>query len=617
MSSLRIGGLAFVGPRREPATIEFRPGVNVICGASETGKSFIVEAIDFMLGSRTPLRDIPERAGFDRIRMPVACAGWTPLGLERSAEGGHFSVYDEELLDAAPRTARRTLREQHSAAREDTLSYALLERIGLTSRKVRRNRGGDTSSLSFRHLARLCVVNEEEIQRAGSPLVSVQYVQQTVEYAVFKLLMTGTDDSALVSAKDVGGRRQSVAGKVELLDELIGELEGEIDEQGLDKAELGDQLERLDGEIERQNEALGEVQARLDEIMAARGGVAREIRRRQGRVAEIEELSARFGLLDQHYRTDLKRLKAIHESGSIFVHLERDTCPLCGAEHEDQHLDSDCDGNTEAVVQAADAEIEKIRQLGRELSETVGTLRSEAEQIGTELPALRERYVELDARLSEVAAPALSSERTSYKEVVSERAEVTGSLDRFTQLEKLLGQRDELEKGGDDEERPESRTKIASATLDMFAGTVRRVLSDWHYPGAERVHFDEGARDFQIDGKRRGSTGKGLRAITHAAVNVALLEFCLECDLPHPGFVVLDSPLLAYYEPEGDEDDLSGTDLKDRFYGYLLGLKPDAQVIVVENEHPPLFVREKANVVAFTKNPHQERYGFFEAQEGQ
>jgi len=375
MSSLRIGGLAFLGPRREPARIEFRPGVNVICGASETGKSFIVEAIDFMLGSRKPLRDIPERVGFDRIRMPVACAGWPPLGLERSTEGGHFAVYEEELLEAAPRTARRTLRQQHSAAREDTLSHALLERIGLTSKRIRRNRSGETYSLSFRYLARLCVVNEEEIQRAGSPLVSVQYTQQTVEYATFKLLVTGTDDSALVSAKRVGARRQSVAGKVELLDELIGEFQGEIDEQGLDKAELREQLERLDGEIERQNEALGEVQARLDKIIAARGKVAREIWRRQERITEIEELSARFELLDRHYRTDIRRLEAIHESGSIFVHLERDTCPLCGAEHKDQDLDSDCDGNTEAVVRAADAEIEKIRHLVRELSETVGTLR--------------------------------------------------------------------------------------------------------------------------------------------------------------------------------------------------------------------------------------------------
>ena len=99
----------------------------------------------------------------------------------------------------------------------------------------------------------------------------------------------------------------------------------------------------------------------------------------------------------------------------------------------------------------------------------------------TELPALEEQYDELDARLSDVAAPALSSQGSSYNELVLKRAEVTGSLERFTRLEKLLWQRGELAKRADEEEEgPESRTKIASATLDAFARTVQRVLSDWH-----------------------------------------------------------------------------------------------------------------------------------------
>ena len=78
--------------------------------------------------------------------------------------------------------------------------------------------------------------------------------------------------------------------------------------------------------------------------------------------------------------------------------------------------------------------------------------------------------------------------------------------------------------------------------------------------------FDKETTDFVIDGKPRGSRGKGLRAITHAAVTIALLEYCLENDLPHLGFVVLDSPLLAYFKPEGDEDrQLQGTKFKREF----------------------------------------------------
>ncbi|MYC69003.1 MAG: hypothetical protein F4X12_22065 [Acidobacteriia bacterium] len=389
-------------------------------------------------------------------------------------------------------------------------------------------------------------------------------------------------------------------------------MEGEIGDEGPDQGELQQQLETLEGEMGRQNEALARVEARLDEMLHLRASVAGEIRRRKERMAEIDELSSRFDLLGRHYQSDLKRLEAIHESGSMFVHLERNTCPLCGAEPENQHLESDCDGNTEALVEAADAEIEKVRQLNRELGATVDVLRGEREQIDSELPALHEQYSDLDSRVSEVVAPAVTSQRASYNELSSKRVAILQSVQSLTQLEKLVRQRGELEREDNGEtETPETRTEIGSSTLNALAQTVQRVLSDWHYPNVEPVFFDEVKKDFQIGGKRRGSTGKGLRAITHAAVNIALLEFCLDAGLPHPGFVVLDSPLLAYWEPEGDEDDLTGTDLKERFYEYLLGLRADVQVIVVENEHPPDFVVERSNVVVFTKNPHQGRYGFF------
>ena len=612
MTSLRLGGVAFLGPERDNATIAFSAGLNVICGASETGKSFIVEAIDYMLGGQSPLRHIPEREGYDRIRMPILCEGWPTLGLERSTEGGHFAVYEEELLEREPTTDCAVLREKHQAAKDDTLSYALLERVGLNLKRVRRNQSGQTNSLSFRNLARLCVVTEQEIQRRESPLLSGQFTQPTLEYAVFKLLLTGTDDSALVAAKEVSVRRHSVDGKLELLHEMIVELKAEIDEEGLDQAELGLQLQTIESEIGAQNSALLEVQARFDDILRQRAQVAAKIRVRRERMAEIDELSSRFGLLGRHYQSDLKRLEAIHESGSIFVHLERDACPLCGAEPKAQHLDSDCNGNTEAVISAAGAEMGKVRQLDRELHDTIAVLQEERTQVDTKLPLLQEQYDELDSRLAEVAAPAVATERAAYNQLVSKRAEVLASLQIFPRLDKLTQQRRQLESTeGGEPKAPESQTEIGSSRLDAFALKVQQILSDWDYPNADRVFFDEGTRDLQIGGKARGSTGKGLRAITHAAVNIALLEFCLDEGLPHPGFLVLDSPLLAYWEPEGEEDDLRGTQLKERFYEYLLGLRSDVQVIVVENQHPPSFVFERSNVVAFTKNPNHGRYGFF------
>lgn len=613
MSGLLLRYLSYFGPGRRPAELSFEAGLNVICGASETGKSLIVESIDFMLGQQEPVRDVPEREGYDRIRLQIESSDWPYLTLDRSVEGGHFHAYAEPLWDGGSKPQPRTLRWQHSAARQDTLSFELLSRTGLTSQVLRTNAKGKTRSLSFRDLARLCVVTEEEIQKRGSPYATGQFTSKTAEYAVFKLLLTGVDDSAFVSAKEVSVRRDEADGKIELLDEMIESLQSELDEEGIDEGELNDQLNRLESAAAEQNTALADVQKALDALLQRRGKAARELRDRNARIAEIEELVARFTLLDSHYQTDLSRLEAIHESGSLFVHLEQKPCPLCGALPGDQHLDMECEGNTVAVVQAADAEMAKIKRLRRELSETRFSLEREKAEIIASLEGFKKEYDECEKELGSVAAPAVANERTSYNQLVSKRADVRIALEKIGRLKYLTDQRTALQ-----EETAESatgttatRTQISTSVLDEFSQTVQRILEEWHYPNATRVFFDESKRDFQIAGKDRGSTGKGLRAISHAACTIGLMEFCREKGLPHPGFVVLDSPLLAYWKPEGEEDDLRGTDLDEMFYRYLLGLNRENQVIIIENKHPPQFVFDEVHVTVFTKNPHQGRYGFF------
>jgi AAA domain len=47
---------------------------------------------------------------------------------------------------------------------------------------------------------------------------------------------------------------------------------------------------------------------------------------------------------------------------------------------------------------------------------------------------------------------------------------------------------------------------------------------------------------------------------------LALLKRCVEKIRPHLGLLVLDSPLLAYWKPEGEEDNLTGTHVDEYFY---------------------------------------------------
>ena len=86
-AGLRLRHLTFSGPNLEPAFISFEAGLNVIYGASNTGKSFIVDTIDFMLGGKGPLRDIPERVGYDRVLLAMETLDGQEFTIRRSTSG--------------------------------------------------------------------------------------------------------------------------------------------------------------------------------------------------------------------------------------------------------------------------------------------------------------------------------------------------------------------------------------------------------------------------------------------------------------------------------------------------------------------------------------------------
>ena len=80
----------------------------------------------------------------------------------------------------------------------------------------------------------------------------------------------------------------------------------------------------------------------------------------------------------KHYSVDEDRLQAILESGSMFAHVEAVPCPLCGAPPHAQRHEEACDGDVDAILQAAKAEIEKIDRLRGELQDTVEELAHES-----------------------------------------------------------------------------------------------------------------------------------------------------------------------------------------------------------------------------------------------
>jgi len=420
------------------------------------------------------------------------------------------------------------------------------------------------------------------------------------------------DDSAIVPSDEASSRNVGVAAKIELIEQWITGLSDEIETRGIEEDELTEQNEKLDAALEKKRESMSIFQSTLNESISSRREIVNIREQIKNRLGEIEELLERFDLLGRHYQSDIERLKGIEEAGSLFVHQEKVPCPLCGAMPDDKHSGEDCEGDVDSIVLAATAEIDKIYKLSVDLSDTVAELKCENNQLNKELEEVEKRYSAVDKEIREAISPDFRKSQLKYTELMEKKNEVSAGLSLFDRKVKLENQKVEFSALEEDEASQDIvNTKLSKTVLNDFSKTVENILRAWNFPGASDVYFDEGTKDFVIAGKPRGSRGKGLRAITHAAVTIGLMEYCQSNSLPHPGFVVLDSPLLAYYKPEGDDDNLQGTDLKEKFYDYLVTKHAGNQIIIVENEHPSDSIENQINLTVFTKNPHEGRFGLF------
>lgn len=615
-AGFRLLFLGFFGPDKKPATLTFGPGLNVLYGASNAGKSFVVEAIDFMLGGGQPLRDISERVGYDRALLAIETLGGSRFTLQRSCAGGNFYLFDG-IHDEPPGTdtPRRILDDKHNEKNTNNVSAFLLELCGLWGKRLRKNKSGDTQSLSFRNVARLVIVNEKEIVQDRSPLRDGNYVADTANFSTFKLLLTDIDDSSLVPSGKREPAELSREAQLELLDQLLDDHHERLKE--LTKAssqELTAQLEKLDAALKERAVLLNTTETEFQKAAGDRRALRKKLEELRDRDAEVASLLERFELLQRHYVSDIERLRGIEEGGTLFSVLGSSQCPLCGAAPEYHHLNGDCDGNIDEVVAAARREIAKIGALHGELHSTMDGLRREGASIDRRLPEVEKELQQISEAVELLVSTKLNEARKSYSELADRRGEVREALSLYGSVQDMERRRNALVDASDDDAgSAQISSDIPSSIVHSFAHTVRTILDDWHFPEPGDVFFDPKARDLVIAGKSRSAFGKGLRAITHAAFTIGLLAYCRQKQNPHTGFVVLDSPLLAYRKPEGEGDDLRGTDLQERFYGYLQALPADWQVIIVENVDPPAAIQNRPQIQMFSKNPNEGRFGLFPA----
>jgi ElaB/YqjD/DUF883 family membrane-anchored ribosome-binding protein len=599
--------LALVGPGKAAAEVTFTRGLNVIAGPSDTGKSFIAQCLDYALGSGDPPKEIPEAEGYSSVVLEIeANNDQRVYTLERSLRGG-------EVLCKTDGQPDRVLAAKHQGGKKDTVSQFLLDLSGLGTKKVRTNEQGKTRPLSFRDITRLVIIDEETVIKEDSPVLGGQGIHKTVESGVFRLLLTGTDDSSIIAKEDPKVAKGHQAGKVELLEGLLTSTRERLTEFGEVRTLIDerDRLNRIEASIQAALVERNTAQASVLPLQAKRSTAWSALRAIESKLAVLSELQVRFDLLQEQYSSDLRRLETIAEAGVRLDQLREERCPMCGAlaEHHD-HAHREARPAPADVSQACKAEAAKTFKLLQDLQTTRAATAAEIEQlqgtrdtrqgelnaISAELKALMDQHVDVAAKkVDDLRARA---------ETCRKAIEL---LERLQELDELLEQANKPKKK---EKTGVAGAAVSTAQADPFSREVEALLKGWHFPDLDRVSFSENDQDVVISGRARKSHGKGVRAITRAAFNLALLRLCVEDERPFPNFVLIDSPLLVYEEPDANESSFP-QDIKKHFWENVKTSFAETQVIIIENSHqlPGDGTLSDVNVVLFTGND-QGRRGF-------
>lgn len=600
------------GAGKLDAVLEFGSGLNVVAGASNTGKTYAWQLIDFMLGSSKPPKSVPSSAGYEQAFIELARPDGEVQTFQRSLAGGGAVAYPTAIDDVEDQAEHEVLGEQHAAQNPLTISGRLLAMCGLTDKQIRKNKDGVKRSLSFRDVALLAFVDEERIIAERSPALSGIPTADTEKKSALWLLLTGLDDSSIVAQEAPKDRKNRITAELSVLERLLAANQSRFDAFRISVDDLPEEQSRVARAIDSATSLVATRQHELDEAAAARDEVWQHIQSLKSEELFLTEQVSRLELLGRHYDADKSRLESSLEAGMFFEQLPGGQCPVCGYAVADATEASEGDQRLREFRQACAAELDKIAALALDLDAALDSM-------GNELRQLREKLVRRQGSLDR------ANEHVSgllHRDVAAAKAELSTLLKQQSRLSEaayvassvseLQDRYSVTEESG---KAKRSSTKVAprvgTAGMVEFCKVVEETLRAWKFPFEGSVSWSEQGFDLVIGNENRGGMGKGFRAVTHAAFTVAVMRYCRQKELPHPGVVMIDSPLNPFKGADAADEDRVNTEVQEAFYADLAADRSGDQFIVFENTEPPAHLRDKMQYTHFSGNAANPRAGFF------
>ena len=597
---LKLTKLILAGENKKDAIINFKGGLNVIAGASDTGKSFAFECIDFALGSSSNPKTVPEMKGYRSVFLEIEDIGQEEIfTLKRNFSEDekneifiYYSNYQEK--DAAE---VEKLSVTHNAKK--SLSKKLLNCCDCTYKYVMKNTKGDTRAFTFRSFSPLIMINELRITARHSPIYHTDSRGSTFATparTAFKTVISGIDYKKEEKKENTEIIKAKLKGKIEQLSQIIDEIRIENNELIKDTEDINTEksieIIELNKFIKEKSEEIKKYELDYKEIQT-------EIEIKNTELKHLLNNNNKFVLLKKNYLSDLERLEFIYDAFDLTQQLVEVECPICHSPMKVNEMEKSDD-----YYEALATEKIKIEVQLAELDETIKDLSDEIISKKQRISKLENYKEEITDNLNNNLGPIVAEKVKKVQELMDAQERIN----LITRNEKRINKYNtEISKWQEkiDSTGQEKRKKIEDlpeAYTNELCKEIKFLLQGCDFIGKEgKIKYNNATEDVEVGEKEKASYGKGARAIINSTFLIGIMNYCYKRNSCHPGIVVLDSPLTTYKEKDkkdGDDETITkGT--KEKFYEMLAEQK-NGQIIIFDNEEPSSTVKTKINYLHFS-----------------
>lgn len=605
--------LVLSGNNKKNAILNFEEGLNVIAGASDTGKSFAFDCINYGFGSSDAPALPPEAKGYNSVYLELETVNNDLFTIRRDFDdkGNAYWIYSK-IEDIHDDTSFEKIKAESKT--DKNISEKILSICGCNYKNLlKKISTGETKKFTFRDFIPLIMVNEGRITQKYSPVHRTSPRGNTLavsEWTAFQTIVTGEDYVKTSKSESADVIKSRIKGQIQELELLCAELRTEIEE--LKEAVEGTSIDELDKRIEELQTVIDEKKEYLLSKEEEYCLLIKRLKEADYEKQRISDNVCKFHLLMENYKSDIERLDFIEEAHNVTEQLLDVECPVCHAISKGV-IDAK---QKELCHKAFLAEKRKTKILMADLGATLENAEINKTNIEIGNDKLLEDINRLVNDMNESLRPVIDSKLEEIRDLLEKRELWSVMYANDSKIKKYEDRISELESN---REKVTNKSKgnikdISEEKLVQFSEIVKKMLVSWNFIEEKSdVVFNKENKDFCIDGKRKELFGKGARAIINSAFLIGLMEYCYDNRLCHPGIVILDTPLTTFREKDADTDEKDesvGKDIKMAVYDNLATTCKDYQVIIFENEEPTKDLKNKINYIHFTGNDNVDRQGF-------